>query len=105
VQIVIQQIQLTQTETAFLQSLIAKAATAFSADEQPLLAFPVEEGKSLVLLDESQYQKLQDELEYVEVRQAIEEGRRDKAAGRTHSVSEVFAEINAKYGFPPREKA
>ena len=45
---------------------------------------------------------LQDELEYAEVRQAIEEGRRDKAAGRTHSVAEVFAEINAKYGFPKK---
>ena len=101
----IQQIALNQTETAFLQSLIAKATIALSADEQQLLVFPVDEGKSLVLLDESQYLKLQDELEYAEVRKGIEEGRKDKAAGRTHSVAEVFAEINAKYGFPPRKKA
>jgi protein-disulfide isomerase-like protein with CxxC motif len=46
---------------------------------------------------------LLDELERAEVREAIEEGRRDKAAGRTYPAAEVFAEINAKYGFPRKE--
>ncbi|NOT58623.1 MAG: hypothetical protein HOP19_00180 [Acidobacteria bacterium] len=49
-------------------------------------------------LDQIEEALLQDKLEYAEVRQAIEEGRRDKAAGRTRPATEVFAEINAKYG-------
>ena len=55
-----------------------------------------------IALNQTEAALLQDELEYAEVRKAIEEGRRDKAAGRTQVAAEVFAEINAKYGFPKK---
>jgi len=55
-------------------------------------------GATFVLQTDTSYQQLLAELDLAEARKGIEEGRSDKAAGRTHSVKDAFAEVRTKLG-------
>jgi hypothetical protein len=57
-------------------------------------------GAIFVIQTDSSYQQLLTDLDLAEARKSIEEGRQDKAAGRTQSVKEAFAEVRAKSGLP-----
>ncbi len=60
-------------------------------------------GATFVIQTDSSYQKLLAELDQAEARKGIEEGRSDKAAGRTQSVRDAFAEVQAKLGLTGKE--
>ena len=57
------------------------------------------EGEPLVVLRESSYQKLLDELEFTDSCKAIEEGLAQLDAGQGRPLAEAFAEWDAKFGF------
>ncbi len=93
------QLELTKTEPAALQSALKKAAVAGA---QPLRLF-TGEGEPLVVLRESSYQKLLDELDYADACKGIEEGYAQVAAGQGQLLEEVFAEWDAKFKFTEEE--
>ncbi len=72
-------------------SLIAQAAIA-------PIRVAAANGATFVIQTDSNYQQLLADLELAEARKGIEEGRQDKAAGRTQPVKEAFAEVRAKLG-------
>ena len=57
----------------------------------------------LVVQDAKSYQELLDHIDALELNAAIEEGEADVRAGRTISLEQFEAEVNAKYGL--RRKA
>lgn len=60
-------------------------------------------GETFVLQTDSSYQKLLAELDQTEARKGIEDGRGDKAAGRTQSVKDAFADVQARLGLSGKE--
>ncbi|NOT63746.1 MAG: hypothetical protein HOP19_26325 [Acidobacteria bacterium] len=86
-------IQVEQITPELWASLIEQAA-------QAPIRVAASNGATFVLQTDSDYERLLADLDQAEARKGIEEGRRDKAAGRTHSVKEAFAEVRAKLGLP-----
>ena len=86
-------IQVDQITPELWASLIAQAAIA-------PIRVAAGNGATFVIQTDSSYQQLLADLDLAEARKGIEEGRQDKAAGRTQSVKEAFAEVRAKLGLP-----
>lgn len=61
-------------------------------------------GAAFVIQTDSSYQKLLADLDAAETRKGIEEGRSDKAAGRTQSVKDAFSEVRAKLGLTGQDQ-
>lgn len=59
-------------------------------------------GTTFVIQTDNSYQQLLTDLDLAEARKGIEEGRSDKAAGRTQPVQDAFAEVRAKLGLPEK---
>jgi hypothetical protein len=85
-------IQVDQITPEVWASLMAQAAIA-------PICVAAGNGAIFVIQTDSSYQQLLADLDLAEARKGIEEGRQDKAAGRTQSVKEAFAEVRAKH--PP----
>ncbi len=57
------------------------------------------EDELLVVLRDSSYQKLLDELDYTDACNGIEEGYAQVVAGQCQPLEEVVAELNARFNF------
>ncbi len=90
-----QQLVLTNTDHAALRSALRDAALAGAP---PLYLF-TGEGEPLVVLRESHYQKLLDQLDFEDSCRAIREGIAQIDAGLGRPLAEVAAELEARFHF------
>ena len=95
----IRQVVLANTDSTTLLSALKDVAVGGTQ----LLRLLIDEGEPLVVLRESSYQKLLDELDYEDACREIREGIAQIDAGQGRPLEKAFAEWDAKFGFTEKD--